>query len=97
MWAIGTRFGCGARPAVIPQWSGPGGLLPVGWEFHADGSKTPRMITATVIAPPSPCPRPRTRRGRSCRASAVDAADMTGITDLFRCFRSQFTAATMSG
>jgi 2,5-furandicarboxylate decarboxylase 1 len=61
LWAVGTRFKAEKGLLVIPNWSGPGGLNPVGYEFHEDGSKTPVMTTAIVIdatkpAPPVPYP-----------------------------------------
>jgi 2,5-furandicarboxylate decarboxylase 1 len=86
MWAIGTRFDAARDLLVIPRWSGPGGLLPVGWDFHADGSKTPRMITATVIDATKPVPPAAYPPRAIVPPSAVDAADMTGITDLVSLF-----------
>lgn len=65
LWAIGTRCSLEKDLVVIPRWSGPGGLNPVGYEYHADGTKTPVMITALIVdatkpAPPIPYP-PRAR------------------------------------
>jgi 2,5-furandicarboxylate decarboxylase 1 len=84
MWAIGTRFDAARDLLVIPRWSGPGGLLPVGWDYHKDGSKTPRMITAVVIDATKPVPPAAYPPRAIVPPSAVDAADMTGIVDLER-------------
>lgn len=56
LWAVGTRFKAEKGLLVIPNWSGPGGLNPVGYEFHADGTKTPVMTTAVVIDATKPSP-----------------------------------------
>jgi 2,5-furandicarboxylate decarboxylase 1 len=84
MWAIGTRFDAARDLLVIPRWSGPGGLLPVGWEYHQDGSRTPRMITATVIDATKPLPPAVYPPRAVVPAAAVDAASVAGITDLQR-------------
>ena len=84
MWAIGTRFDAARDLLVIPGWSGPGGLLPVGWDYHTDGSKTPRMITAVVIDATKPVPPAAYPPRAIVPPAAVDAADMTGIVDLKR-------------
>lgn len=49
MWAIGTRFRAEKDLLVIPDWSGPGGLNPSGWEYHNDGTRTPVMTSVVVI------------------------------------------------
>ena len=84
MWAIGTRFDAARDLLVIPRWSGPGGLLPVGWEYHQDGTRTPRMITATVIDATKPVPPAAYPPRAVVPAAAVDAASTAGITDLQR-------------
>lgn len=84
MWAIGTRFDAARDLLVIPRWSGPGGLLPVGWDFHPDGSRTPRMVTATVIDATKPLPPAAYPPRAVVPAAAVDAASLAGITDLTR-------------
>jgi 2,5-furandicarboxylate decarboxylase 1 len=84
MWAIGTRFDAARDLLVIPRWSGPGGLLPVGWEYHDDGSKTPRMITAVVIDATKPVPPAAYPPRAIVPPAAVDAAEMSGIVDLER-------------
>jgi 2,5-furandicarboxylate decarboxylase 1 len=81
MWAVGTRFDAARDLLVIPSWSGPGGLLPVGWDFHPDGSKTPRMITAVVIDATKPVPPAAYPPRAIVPATAVDAAKATAVTD----------------
>ncbi|MBI4523664.1 MAG: UbiD family decarboxylase [Deltaproteobacteria bacterium] len=61
LWAIGTRCHFERGLTLIPSMAGPGGLNPVGYEFHPDGSKTPVMISALIVdatkpAPPIPYP-----------------------------------------
>lgn len=84
MWAIGTRFDAARDLLVIPRWSGPGGLLPVGWDYHPDGTRTPRMITATIIDATKPLPPAAYPPRAIVPAAAVDAASTAGITDLQR-------------
>jgi 2,5-furandicarboxylate decarboxylase 1 len=82
MWAVGTRFDAARDLLVIPRWSGPGGLLPVGWDFHPDGTKTPRMITAVVIDATKPVPPAVYPPRAVVPPKAVDAAKISGVTDL---------------
>lgn len=61
-WAIGTRFDAKRDQLIIPEWNGPGGLLPTNWDYHEDGSHTARMSSAVIIdatkpAPPIPYPK----------------------------------------
>ena len=71
MWAVGTRFRADKGLHVIPDWSGPGGLNPSGWDYFPDGGRRPRMMPAMIIdatkpvAPPSSPPRARPRRPSS--------------------------------
>ena len=65
LWAIGTRCYMERDLTLLPRLAGPGGLNPVGYEFHPDGTKTPVMISALIVdatkpAPPTPYP-PRAR------------------------------------
>ncbi len=55
-WAIGTRFDATRDLLVIPNWNGPGGLLPTNWEYHADGKHTPRMSSAVIVDATKPAP-----------------------------------------
>jgi len=82
MWAIGTRFDAERDLLVIPRWSGPGGLLPVGWDYHTDGSRTPRMITATIVDATKPV-APAVYPPRAIvPPAAVDAAKDVVVTNL---------------
>jgi 2,5-furandicarboxylate decarboxylase 1 len=82
MWAVGTRFDAARDLLVIPGWSGPGGLLPVGWDFHADGTRTPRMITAMVLDATKPV-APAVYPPRAIvPPTAVEAARTVVIKDL---------------
>jgi 2,5-furandicarboxylate decarboxylase 1 len=56
MWAIGTRCRPEKDVLVIPDWSGPGGLNPSGWEYHSDGTRTPVMTSVVVIDATQPAP-----------------------------------------
>ncbi|HBA40215.1 MAG TPA: UbiD family decarboxylase [Deltaproteobacteria bacterium] len=61
LWAIGTRCHMEKDLTLLPRFAGPGGLNPVGYEFHSDGTKTPVMISALIVdatkpAPPTPYP-----------------------------------------
>ena len=82
MWAIGTRFNADQDLLVIPQWSGPGGLLPTGWEYHADGTRSPKMSTAVVLDATKPAPPIPYPERAVVPQEAVDAADPSGIVDL---------------
>ncbi len=55
MWAVGTRFRADKGLHVIPDWSGPGGLNPSGWDYFADGHKEPRMMPAMILDATKPC------------------------------------------
>ncbi|MFQ5539841.1 MAG: UbiD family decarboxylase domain-containing protein, partial [Candidatus Binatia bacterium] len=55
-WAVGTRFRPEKDLLVIPDWSGPGGLIPSGWESHPDGNRTPIMVSVMVIDATQPAP-----------------------------------------
>lgn len=82
MWAVGTRFDAARDLLVIPRWSGPGGLLPVGWDFHPDGSRTPRMITAMIIDATKPVPPAVYPPRAIVPPAAVEAAKATAVKDL---------------
>lgn len=55
-WALGSRFDATNDLVVIPKWNGPGGLLPTNWDYHADGSRTPKMSSATIMDATKPAP-----------------------------------------
>nr|QOL00319.1 phenolic acid decarboxylase subunit C [uncultured organism] len=82
LWAIGTRFDATRDLTIVQGWSGPGGLLPTNFDYHADGTKTPRASSAIIIdatkpTPPTPYP-PRVK----VPDDAVNAVDLTAMTDL---------------
>ena len=82
MWAVGTRFDATRDLVVIPDWSGPGGLLPGGWKFHEDGSKEPRMIGAMIIDATKPAPPVQYPVRAIVPKEAVEQVDLSAITDL---------------
>jgi|TARA_B100000315_G_C14153488_1_gene396764 hypothetical protein len=47
--AIGTHYRPEKDLLVIPDWSGPGGLNPCGWEYQSDGQRKPVMGSAVVM------------------------------------------------
>ena len=49
LWAIGTRCHFERDVTLIPSWSGPGGLNPVGYRFNEDGSRSAEMIAAVIL------------------------------------------------
>lgn len=56
LWALGTRFRPEKDLLLIPDWSGPGGLNPAGFEYHPDGTKTAIMSAALVLDATKPDP-----------------------------------------
>jgi 2,5-furandicarboxylate decarboxylase 1 len=86
LWAIGTRCHFEKDLTLIPGSSGPGGLNPVGFDFHADGSKTPVMISALIVdatkpAPPIPYP-PRAKVPQE----VLDRLDLARLVQEFKGF-----------
>ena len=56
MWAVGTRFNSDKDLTLIPEWAGPGGLIPTQYDYHDDGTKTPRMMGAMILDATKPLP-----------------------------------------
>ena len=61
-WAVGTRLRPEKDVLTIPDWNGPGDLLPSNWEYTPDGAHEPVMgavmiLDATKPAPPVQYPR----------------------------------------
>ncbi|TNC24195.1 UbiD family decarboxylase [Amycolatopsis alkalitolerans] len=84
-WAIGTRFDAARDLQIIPQWNGPGGLLPTNWRYDAEGGRTPRMSSAVIVDATKPAPPvvfpPRARvPGEAVRA--VDTAAVHDVTSV---------------
>jgi 2,5-furandicarboxylate decarboxylase 1 len=55
-WAIGTRFDAARDLVVIPQFNGPGGLLPTTWEYDEQGTRTARRSAAVIVDATKPAP-----------------------------------------
>jgi len=56
MWAVGTRFNSDKDLTLIPNWAGPGGLIPTQYDYYEDGTKTPRMMGAMILDATKPLP-----------------------------------------
>src|SRR5439155_9071831 len=55
-WAVATRCNVPRDVLVIPDYSGPGGLNPLQYDYQADGSKTPRMMGVIILVATKPLP-----------------------------------------
>ncbi|MDQ6526506.1 UbiD family decarboxylase [Nocardioides sp. LHD-245] len=55
-WAIGTRFDATKDLQIIPEWNGPGGLLPTNWEYDEQGTRTKKMSSGVIIDATKPAP-----------------------------------------
>lgn len=76
-WAIGTRFDAARDLLVVPDWNGPGGLLPTNWAYDTEGGRTPRMSSAVIIDATKPAPPvvfPPRARVPAAVVAAVDPA-----------------------
>ena len=56
LWAIGTRCHLEKDLTLIPNWSGPGGTNPVGYEFYPDGTRKCVMTAAMIVDATKPVP-----------------------------------------
>lgn len=79
MWAIGTRFRAEKDLLVIPDWSGPGGLNPSGWEYHSDGTRTPVMTSVVIVDATQPAPPLRYPPRAHPPAEMVDRVQLDGL------------------
>ncbi|MEA2639507.1 MAG: 2,5-furandicarboxylate decarboxylase 1, partial [Chloroflexota bacterium] len=79
IWAIGTRFAADRDLHLIPGWSGPGGLIPTGWDYLPNGRKEPRMVTAMIIDATKPLPPAEFPVRVGVPADAVAAVDLDAI------------------
>lgn len=82
LWAVGTRFDAARDLTIVRDWNGPYGSLPSNWEFHLDGTRTPRTAAAMILdatKPPPPIPYPE-----RCKVpdAVRDAVDLTLATEL---------------
>jgi 2,5-furandicarboxylate decarboxylase 1 len=82
LWAIGTRFDAAQDMLVIPEWSGPGGLLPTGWKYHEDGTRSAKTMAAMILDATKPGPPIPYPERAQVPDSEVEAADLEGIADL---------------
>lgn len=84
MWAIGTRFRPEKDLLVIPNWYGPGGLNPVGWEYHRDEARTPVMTSVVVLdatQPTAPHAYPPRARAPEAAMQKLNLQELLGPFD----------------
>jgi 2,5-furandicarboxylate decarboxylase 1 len=48
-WAVATRCNVPRDVHIVPDWAGPGGLNPLQYDYHQDGTKTPRMMGVMIL------------------------------------------------
>lgn len=84
MWAVGTRFRADRGLHVIPDWSGPGGLNPSGWDYFPDGHREPRMMPAVIIDATKPAPPAQFPPRALVPEDAVNAVDLDRILKPYR-------------
>jgi 2,5-furandicarboxylate decarboxylase 1 len=82
MWAIGTRFSADRDLTVIPEWAGPGGLIPTNWEYFPDGTKRPRMHAAMILDATRPLPPADFPPRAQVPPVLVDAVDLGAVQPL---------------
>jgi 2,5-furandicarboxylate decarboxylase 1 len=82
MWAIGTRFSADRDLTVIPEWAGPGGLIPTNWEYFPDGTKRPRMHAAMILDATRPLPPADFPPRAQVPPALVDAVDLGAVQPL---------------
>ena len=79
-WAVGTRMRPDKDVLTIPDWNGPGDLLPSNWNYTLDGTHEPVMgavmiLDATKPAPPGAIPGAGAAApGQGARGAAGGAA-----------------------
>ena len=83
LWAVGTRCKADTDLLVIPDWADPGGLNPVAYDYHNDGSKTPHRVTAVVIDATMPLPPARYSPRALVPQDYVDQVDLDRIVHDF--------------
>jgi 2,5-furandicarboxylate decarboxylase 1 len=81
-WAVGTRFHVD-RLLVINDWAGPGGLNPSQYEYHADGTKTPRMMGAMVLDATKPLAPAQFPPRAQVPGEIVDRVDLDAMLRAF--------------
>lgn len=81
MWAVGTRFRPDRDLVIINEWSGPGGLNPIQYDYHEDGTKTPRMMAAMIMDATKPLPPAEFPPRVQVPADLVDAVDLSRLLE----------------
>jgi 2,5-furandicarboxylate decarboxylase 1 len=76
MWAIGTRFRADRDLLVIPDWAGPGGLNPLQYDYHPDGTRTPRMMPVMILDATKPLPPAQWPPRAQVPTELVDAVNL---------------------
>lgn len=84
MWAVGTRFRVDRDLHVIPEWSGPGGLNPTQYDYHPDGTKTPRMMGVMILDATKPLPPAQFPPRALVPDEIVDAVDLGRMLKPYR-------------
>lgn len=75
-WAIGTRFDAATDLQVVPQWNGPGGLLPTTWAYDAEGTRTKKRSAAIIVDATKPAPPVIFPPRAQVPVDVVDAVDL---------------------
>lgn len=55
-WAVGTRMRPDKDVLTIPDWNGPGDLLPSNWTYTVDGTHEPVMGAVMILDATKPAP-----------------------------------------
>jgi 2,5-furandicarboxylate decarboxylase 1 len=55
-WAVATRCDMARDALLIPNYSGPGGLNPLQYDYNLDGTKTPKMMSVMILDATKPLP-----------------------------------------
>ena len=93
MWAVGTRFSADRDLHVIPNWSGPGGLIPTQWDYFPDGTKKERMMAAMILDATKPLPPAQFPPRAQVPEEAIAAVDLDRVLKAFEGTRSSATPA----
>jgi 2,5-furandicarboxylate decarboxylase 1 len=83
LWAVGTRFDAARDLTILQDWNGPSGSLPSNWQYHADGTRTPRAAAAMILdatKPPPPIPYPDRCKVPDASLAAIDLALATDLS-----------------
>lgn len=83
MWAMGTRCRPEKDITVIPDWCGPGGLNPTGWEYYADEARKPVMSGAVIIDATQPAPPVRYPPRAKPPEKLVESMSLDGLLRRF--------------